>query len=573
MRKIEGIPASSGFVVGSAFLWGGDEIPEIPRYSIKKAQISAEWERLKAAQKALTDKLRQHIESLKLEKNKEHIEILKAHLMMLEDLPFFEQLKLALEKQLTNIEWILWSISHETVQKLLSAQDAYLRERAVDIADMSHSLLARLLSITQVPLSKFNEDVIIVAREIPPSQAMSMDRQHIKAIVTDVGTKTSHTSILARSFEIPAVVGCSNASFVINSGDILLVDGDSGIILVNPTEEDLNLHKEKEIKSQNKTNSIQELKDLPAETKDGRRFALLANTETPAETEKIFNYGAQGIGLFRSEFLFLNSGEPMEEERQYRAYCEVLKKCGNLPVTIRTVDVGGDKISPNFFPREERNPLLGWRAIRFSLSMPELFKVQLRAILRAAVHGNVRIMFPMISCIEELESALAILEEAKAECRMTGVPVAEHIKTGCMIEVPSAAIMADALAKKSGFFSIGTNDLMQYTLAIDRGNEKVSYLAKNLQPALLRLVKNTIDEAHKAGIEAAMCGEMAGDPLVIPVLIGLGLDAFSTSATLLPEVKRIIRESSYEACKKLADEAVCCDSCTDIEKLIQKTKL
>jgi phosphotransferase system enzyme I (PtsI) len=309
------------------------------------------------------------------------------------------------------------------------------------------------------------------------------------------------------------------------------------------------------------------LRDLPAETLDGRRVNLKANIGIPEEADQAARYGAGGIGLYRSEFLFLTPGETAEEEEQYEAYRYVLKTLGNLPVTIRTMDLGGDKILPDF-QADEKNPLLGWRAIRFFLAHPELFKTQLRAILRASVDGNVRIMFPMISGIEELEKALAMLEEARAECRERGYAVAEHIEVGTMIEVPSAAMTADILAERSDFFSIGTNDLIQYTLAADRGNERVSYLSQPNHPAVLRFLKMTIDAAHRRGIPAAMCGELAGDPLVTPLLLGLGLDEFSMAASSIPQVKRIIRGVSMEHCRALAEKALEATSYHQVNSLV-----
>jgi phosphotransferase system enzyme I (PtsI) len=371
-----------------------------------------------------------------------------------------------------------------------------------------------------------------------------------------MGGYTSHTAILARAFEIPAVLGLSSITREVNAGDILVVDGEAGEVLINPNRAALVKYRDAIKQHERERGKIRSLADVPAETTDGHRVSLKANIEIPEEVEHLLRYGAEGVGLYRSEFLFLTPGQAAEEEVQYRAYSKVLEAMGDLPVTIRTLDVGGDKVSPNAQPSDEKNPLLGWRAIRMCLALPDLFKTQLRAILRSSVHGNVKIMFPMISGIEELEQALALLEEAKAECRQKKQRFASDIEVGTMIEIPSAALTAGILAQKSDFFSIGTNDLLQYALAVDRGNEKVSYLTQPFHPAVLKLLKMTIDAAHAGGIKAAMCGELAGTVLATPVLLGLGLDEFSMAASSIPLVKRIIRGTSLEECRSLAEKAM-----------------
>jgi phosphotransferase system enzyme I (PtsI) len=371
-----------------------------------------------------------------------------------------------------------------------------------------------------------------------------------------MGGYTSHIAILVRSFGIPAVLGLSSLTKEVNAGDILVVDGETGEVIINPGRVALVKYHGTIKQYERERGKLLSLAELPAETTDGCRVVLKANIEMPEEAEQVLRYGAEGIGLYRSEFLFLTPGQAAEEEVQYEAYSRVLKALGDLPVTIRTLDVGGDKVSPSLHASGEKNPLLGWRAIRMCLAMPDLFKTQLRAILRASVHGKARIMFPMISGIEELEQALALLEEAKAECRQKGQGFAEHIDVGTMIEIPSAALTAGILAQKSAFFSLGTNDLLQYTLAVDRGNEKVGYLSQPFHPAMLRLLKMTIDAAHAGGIKAAMCGELAGSVLAAPVLLGLGLDEFSMTASSIPQVKRIIRGISLEDCRVLAEKVL-----------------
>jgi phosphotransferase system enzyme I (PtsI) len=557
MKKLNGIPASSGIVIGKAFLYTGDDLSEIPRYAVGKNQVEGEWRRFESAVERAAADIKVLHERAVQEMSKDKAEILAAHLMMLEDEDFQGQIKERLETDRENIEWIVWDMSRQITARLSAATDAYLRERAVDIADVSHRMMHKLMNIEEFSLANLKEDVILVAHDLMPSEVLIMNKSRVKGIVTDMGSRTSHTAILARAFGIPAVLGLSSASREINSGDTLVIDGASGEVVVQPGERVKSRYQIELEKFRKTQDELLSFADLPAETKDGYRVTLKANIEIPEEAGQVRNYGAEGIGLYRSEFLFLTPGLAMEEERQYQAYSLVLKAMGNLPVTIRTLDVGGDKVAPNLYQgADEKNPLLGWRAIRMCLSMPELFKTQLRAILRSSIHGNVKIMFPMISGIEELEQALDLLEEAKTECQGKGQRFKKNIEVGTMIEVPSAAVAADILAEKSAFFSIGTNDLLQYSLAVDRGNERVGYLAQPFHPAMFRFLKIAIDAAHTKGIKAAMCGEMAGYPQAVPILLGLGLDEFSMVASAIPSIKQIIRGGTLESCKYLAEQAL-----------------
>jgi phosphotransferase system enzyme I (PtsI) len=553
-----GVPASSGIAVGKALVYAENEIPEIPHYSVIEEELSAEWDRLKKAHAEAVVGVTALYERANREMSQEQAAIFQAHLFMLEDVDFHDQLKERLHKSQCNAEWIVWDVSREISQKLSQSPDPVFRERAIDIADVSRRLLNCLLGFTRERsfLAELKEDVILVAHDLMPSDTLVMNKSHVKGIVLDEGSGTCHTAILARAFNIPAVLGLSVISKEVNSGEMLALNGSTGAVIVDPDEQTLVLQEEEEEQNRKQIDELSVLRDLPAETSDGHRVSLKANIGLPEEAEKVLNFGAEGIGLYRSEFLFISHGRDDGEEAQYNAYSQVLKTMGTLPVTIRTLDIGGDKFIPEFQLNSERNPLLGCRAIRLSLANPEMFKVQLRAILRASVHGNVRIMFPMISGIEELEQALAVLNEARAECKKKGQAVAKTIETGIMIEIPSAAMTADILAEKSGFFSIGTNDLIQYSLAVDRGNEKVSYLGDPYHPAVVRFLKRTIDAAHTQGIKAAMCGELAGNPLATALLLGLGLDEFSMTASSIPPIKRIIRGCTYESCKKLATNAL-----------------
>jgi phosphotransferase system enzyme I (PtsI) len=568
MKKLDGVPASPGIVIGKVFLYQGNEFYDTPRYAIGKTQVDSEWRRFLAATEAAVEDIRALHDKAVRETSKEKADIFQAHLMMLEDTEFQGQIRERLEADRENIEWIVWNISHEIVSKMLSSPDAYFRERAVDIADVSRRLMDKLLGIKEFSLADLTEDVILVAHDLLPSEVLTMNKDRVKGILTDMGSSTSHTAILARAFGVPAVLGLSAITREISAGDILVVDGNAGRVIINPNKNALVKYQDAIERYQRQRDELLSTVDLPAETRDGHRVSLKANIEIPEEAGQVLRYGAEGIGLYRSEFLFLTPGQAAEEERQYQAYSTVLKAMGNLPVTIRTLDVGGDKVSSNIQSSDDKNPLLGWRAIRMCLAMPELFKTQLRAILRASVHGNVKIMFPMISGGEELEQALSLLKEAKAECLRKKQRFFKKIEVGTMIEIPSAALTADVLACKSDFFSLGTNDLLQYTLAVDRGNEKVSYLAQPFHPAILRILKLTIDAAHARGIKAAMCGELAGVTRITPVLLGLGLDEFSMAASAIPMVKQIIRGTTIEDCRILAEKAMISTSYKQTDALV-----
>jgi phosphotransferase system enzyme I (PtsI) len=556
MTTLCGIPASAGFAMSRAFIYNDIAFPTIPHYAVEATDAPAQWDRLEAAIDVCAAKLQTQIDKLSPNRDKVQFDILTVHLLMLHDPDFLYQVKTKLFNQKENIEWAVWSIAHDMVQKLLESEDAYLRERAVDIADMSNTLIRRLLSIEDVSLSDLGEDVIIVAQDLMPSQALTMNRNFVKGLVIASGSYTSHTAILARAFGIPAVVGLPAAVKVMRSGDLISIDGSTGEVVIEPDEEKKDSVRQAMIHYARERENLLSLRDLKAVTKDGKEIPLKINIQMAEEIDALFEYSADGVGLFRTEFLFLTPGAPMEENRQTAIYTQVIKAAKGRSVVIRTSDVGGDKAAPKFFSHEEKNPLLGWRAIRVSLAMPELFKTQLRAILRASAHGDIRVMFPMISGIGEMEQALALLEECKTELRVQGAGFNQNIKTGSMVEIPSAAITADILARKCDFFSIGTNDLMQYALAIDRGNERVNYLTDPRHPAFLRLIRMTVDAGRKAKIPVSVCGEIGGNPNLVPLLIGLGVDELSMTAAQIPLVKKAIRAVRFSDCEALAREAL-----------------
>mgnify|MGYP001254112653 CR=1 FL=1 len=569
MKTLKGLAVSSGISLGPAFVFHDDEESAIPRYSITEKETDGEWQRLQAA----IEKTKNDISVLRdrtvQETGLENGAIFEAHLMMLDDPDVQESMEHALKTSLLNIEWIVHQHEQSLVKRLESLSDPLLKERSLDIHDITRRILDHLMFKERFSLADLSHDIILVSRNLLPSDMISMDRKHVLGIVMDAGGKTSHTAILARAFEIPAVLGLGGASKLVKYGDKLIVDGNSGEVIVEPDKPTMEYFEKLKAEVLKRDKFYSSVAELPAKTSDGKEILVKANIEVPEETDSVLRHGAAGVGLFRSEFLFMQPGLMPSEEAQFKAYKKVLAALPGKAVTIRTLDLGGDKLIKEIAQEGEKNPLLGWRAIRYCLSDRVLFKNQLRAILRASIYGEARLMFPMISGPEELDATLAILEEAKEECRKKGQAFKEDLPVGIMIEVPSAAMTADILAEKASFMSIGTNDLIQYTIAVDRGNEKVAYLYEPYHPAILRLIKKVVDDGHGAGIPVSMCGEMASDPMSAILLLGLGMDELSMSAVSVPSVKHALRSVNLKEAEEAAVMALKCKSHKMVEAILK----
>ena len=568
MQELRGISVSPGIAIGPAFVHHDDR-PAIPEYEVEIERLAGEMERFHTA----VDKAKGEIEALKdkaeAEVSDHSTSLLDSHLLMLQDPEFIKAVKEKLQENRKNIEWVLYRAVEDIIEQLNATNQEYFQERGADVHDVAKRILNHLLYRDQVSLADLSEEVILVTHDLLPSEAIAMNKRMVRAIAMDAGGKTSHTAILARSFEIPAVLGLSNISSLVEQSSTMIVDGNAGRVILDPDDDTVSRYLEAQREWKRHEVQLMGLNELNAETNDGKLIHLMANIEVPEEVDAVPAHGADGIGLYRSEFLFLQPGRLPTEEEQYHAYSYVLDALDGKPVTIRTLDVGGDKVVPELEGLGERNPILGWRAIRFCLSRIDLFKTQLRALLRASTHGNLRIMFPMISGIEELSRVYEILDDVKEELRTEGIAFKENIPVGIMIEVPSAAMTADILARKVDFFSIGTNDLIQYTIAVDRGNEKIAYLYEPFHPGVLRLLKLIIDSGHEVGIPVGMCGEMAGDPLASLILLGLGLDEFSMSAAGIPEVKRIIRSVSMTDAEELVGSVLDMRSYEEVDAFVQ----
>jgi len=498
-------------------------------------------------------------------------DIFDAHLLMLEDRVLIEEVIKLIREQKINADFAFHTAADRYIAVLEAVEDEYLRERAADLRDLATRVLDNLLNVKQqLDLRHLTETCILVGHDLSPSTTAQLDRNFVLGFVTDIGGKTSHTAILARSLDIPAVVGAQNISEELETGDYALLDGYNGTVIVNPTDQTLFEYGQLAKIKASLGEKLREIQSQPAVTLDGKIIHLSANIEDQQDVAAVLRHGAEGVGLFRTEFLFINRDKLPTEEQQYEVYRQVAEQLKPQPVIIRTLDLGGDKFSSQLQLAEEMNPFLGWRAIRFCLAQPEVFRAQLRAILRASASGNVRMMYPMISGVDELNQANAHVEKCKAELRAEKIPFDEKMEIGAMIEIPSAALVSESLARRVSFFSIGTNDLIQYTLAADRTNEKVSHLYEPTHPSILRLIKMTVDAAHANGIWVGVCGEIGGDPVLAPLLIGLGVDELSAAPSAIDSVKYIIRRLKNEEALQLATFALQCESPSEIAARCQE---
>ncbi len=594
-RIIEGIGTSDGIVIGKAYLFMpivGDDGFKVPEFTVAEDELDREAERLEAALASTREQIEQAQKGMAERAGLKHAKIFDAHLLLLEDPVLLGQVLDLVRTKRQNVEAAFSSVANDYLRVFAEIPDEYLRERAADVKDVVRRVLYNLVGAGRPSLAKLEEDVIVVAHDLAPSDTATMHRERVVGMVTEVGGPTSHTCIMARAMEIPAVGGVVGATEDIHDGDALIVDAIAGIVIIHPTDERIAEYEKKREESLRHEAQLLQLKDKPAVTTDDRRVYLLANIEIPEEAGHAIEQGAEGIGLYRTEFFFMNRQDLPSEDEQFEAYSVVARACGDRAVVIRTLDLGGDKFASSFNLPREMNPFLGWRAIRMCLERTDMFKAQLRAILRAGCVGNVRMMFPMISTVQEVRAAKELIEESKDELRREGREFDEHMRIGAMIEIPSAAMAADTLATEVDFFSIGTNDLIQYCLAIDRVNEKTAHMYDPMNLAVLRLLKTVINVAHnepcgtgmgadlplcplarssdRPRMKVCVCGEVAAHPLMAYLLVGLGVDELSTAAASIPQNKEIVRAMSYEKARQAAEAVLHFDDSADVKKLVRE---
>ncbi|MBI5328627.1 MAG: phosphoenolpyruvate--protein phosphotransferase [Deltaproteobacteria bacterium] len=567
---LKGIGVSPGIKIGRAYLVDDGSL-ETPAYCyLDTTYISSETKRFKkAVQESKDQLLKIRNKLLKDGKGKEHIRIIDAHIMMMEDKMLIDDTIKIIKKEKVNAEWAIRMVMKEIREFFDTIDDEYIRERGSDIDHICDRVLKNLMGKKHEAIAEIKEEVIVVAHDLAPTDTAQMVKGKVLGFLTDIGGKTSHTAIVARSLEIPAVVGLENITQKINAGDTLIIDGASGLVVINPSKKVIKEYEKKQGQYSDYEKLLHHYKKLPAEMQDGRRIRLMGNIEMVEEVSSILDHGADGVGLYRTEFLYLNRKDLPTEDEHFKVYKDVVERVSPHPTIIRTLDIGGDKFLSQMELAPEMNPAMGLRAIRFCLKKPDIFKTQIKGILRASVFGNLKIMFPMISGVEELRKAKAIMEEAKEELRSHGIPFNPKIFVGAMVEVPSAAIIADILAKEVDFFSIGTNDLLQYSLAIDRVNEHVAYLYEPLHPAALRIIKHIVDAAHNSGIAVGVCGEMAGEPEHALILLGLGLDQLSMNALSILKVKKLIRSIKYSEAREIGEKALALSTAQEIEVFIK----
>lgn len=564
-----GLPASPGIAFGEAFVVNVEDLP-VSEERVPPDQIDLEVQRFETALQETEEELRKLHKQLEEEMGVEHAKILDSHRMILADEMARKDTIRHIKKHKVNAAYAFTVVLDKVLTTFDQIEDQYLKERAEDIRDVKRRVVRNLLGQKVEGLSNLRKKAIVVAMNLTPSDTAALEKKYVLAFVTDAGGSTSHAAIIARSLGIPAVVGLESLSQNVKPYDRLIVDGISGQVVVNPTPETEKMFEEARVKFSEMEKQLLTLRDYPAVTLDGHTIELSGNIEIADEVEDVVSHGAKGVGLFRTEYFFITRSTLPSEEEQYRYYSGVVKKLAPDPVLIRTLDIGGDKIAKWAMNVQEANPFMGWRGIRFTLSRKDIFRTQLRAIFRTAAHGNVRIMFPMISVMEEVLQAKEICEEVKADLKRERYQIGENVEIGIMVETPSAVAIADLLAKEVDFFSIGTNDLIQYTLAVDRGNSRISYLYNDLHPSILRLVRDTVSAAHKEGIWVGVCGEMPGSVYGALLSLGLGLDEFSASSFLIPEIKKIIRSVTFDEVKSLVRKALKLSKSEDVKRLLDK---
>lgn len=563
-KIFRGIPVSTGVCRGKILVLGRAH-PSVARRQMSDTELAEEVNRL---EKALVETRHQILEvqrQVSQGMGAHEGSIFDAHLLVLEDRTLLDEVVRLVQEEKVNAEHAFQTVAERYAATLSAIEDEYLRERATDMRDVTTRVLNNLLGLEEAAeLRHLKEPCIIVSHDLTPSNTAQLDKRKVLGFATDVGSKTSHTAIMARSLRIPAIVGLKDVSGQVVTGQQALLDGHNGVLVINPTDQTLYEYGQLILRQATLQQRLRDLLLEPAVTLDGHRVQLNANIEQAADAEQVKANGADGVGLFRTEYLFLNREHLPGEEQQYQDYRGAAAALKPLPVVIRTLDLGGDKFLAHMQMPTELNPFLGWRAIRISLQERDIFRAQLRAILRASAEGNIRMMYPMISGLDELKQANALLEEYKAELRQENVPFDEHLEVGAMIETPSAAMVADSLAKRVKFFSIGTNDLIQYSLAVDRMNEKIAHLYEPTHPAIVRLIKITVEAAHNHKVRVTVCGEMAGDPVLAPLLLGLGVDELSAAPSLVPSLKFLIRRLNLGEARKLATFALECESAGEI---------
>ncbi|MGO4048280.1 phosphoenolpyruvate--protein phosphotransferase [Staphylococcus pseudintermedius] len=563
---IKGIAASDGVAIAKAYLLVE---PDLSFSNEKTDQPEAEVQKFNEAlnnSKIELTKIRNHAEE---QLGADKAAIFDAHLLVLDDPELIQPIEEKIKNESASAPQALTEVTQNFITIFESMDNEYMKERAADIRDVAKRVLAHILGVELPNPSIIDESVIIVAHDLTPSDTAQLNKQYVQGFVTNIGGRTSHSAIMSRSLEIPAVVGTKSISESVQQGDMVIVDGLTGDVIVNPSDDEIKAYQHKRESFFVDREALKQLRDEPSKTLDGHEVELAANIGTPNDLEGVHNNGAEGIGLYRTEFLYMGRDNMPTEDEQFEAYKKVLESMEGKRVVVRTLDIGGDKELPYLNLPEEMNPFLGYRAIRLCLDQPEIFRPQLRALLRASAYGKLNIMFPMVATIQEFRDAKALLLEEKENLKQEGVEVSDDIELGIMVEIPATAALADVFAKEVDFFSIGTNDLIQYTMAADRMSERVSYLYQPYNPSILRLIKQVIDASHQEGKWTGMCGEMAGDETAIPLLIGLGLDEFSMSATSILKARRQIKDLSRTEMVQLADRALNCATVDEVVDLVK----